>query len=88
MRSGRESLGKSEGKTRFLDGLSEILSLDLDVPNGQHVIGNESRHFTGSIMDLERCAILLVRLRRARIVLLVKPAGNGCAFLAGNPQVA
>jgi hypothetical protein len=78
---------ESKGKTGLAGGLGKVLTLDLEVTNGESVLGDETLHATGAVADLEVGAVLLVRGRSGRIILLVQVASNAAARLAGNPKV-
>lgn len=87
-RSERPLLSESKGESRFLGGFGKVLRVNGNVSNAEFVVGNETLHRSGTVMDGELCAVRLVGRGSARIILGVKEASNGSALCAGNPEVA
>jgi hypothetical protein len=78
---------KGESQTGLLSGLSEVLVLDLEVADGDNIIGDETRQAARSVVDLELGAIFLISRGSGRVVLRVKVAGDAAALLGRNPEV-
>jgi hypothetical protein len=82
------SLSECECKSGLLSSLGEVLSLDDQVANAEHILRDESLHGTRTVLDRELGAVCLVSGRGLRVVLGVKEAGNRCALHTRNPEVA
>jgi hypothetical protein len=78
---------ESKGKTGLRGGLGEVLVLHLEVANLEDIVGHEAAQLAGSVADLERGAVLLVRRRRRRVVLGVQVAGDRVALGRRDPEV-
>lgn len=78
---------KGKSQARLAGGLGKVLALNLEVANGQDVVGDEARQAAGSVVDLELAAVALVSGRVRRLVLGVEVAGDAAALLGGNPEV-
>lgn len=70
------SLSEGEGEARLLGCLGEQHILDLEVADGEVVLGDEALHGARAVTDLEGGAVALVGRRRARVVLGVQEACN------------
>merc|ERR1719167_955352 len=83
-------LGGDEGYSGLLDGLGEALVFNADAGHAHSVDGDESLHGAGAVLDGEVAAVLGVRRRLGRVVLVVALAGDvePSAGGGGNPQVA
>lgn len=78
---------KGKGQTRLAGGLGEVLLLDLDVADGNVVLGHEAGQAARAVVDLELGAVGLVGGGRRRVVLGVQVAGDAATLLRRNPQV-
>lgn len=78
---------KGKGESWLLCGLREVLVLDLQVADGDGVLGNVAAETARAIADLEVGTVLLVGRGRGSIVLGVKVASNGAALSGRNPKV-
>lgn len=78
---------EGKGKTRLVGRLGEVLSLDLQVANLQGVLRNESAKAARAVLDGEFTAVLVIRTRGRRVILVVEVAGNRAAFARRNPKV-
>lgn len=81
-------LSKGESKPRLLRSFAELKPGDLNITDCEFIVRDKPFHRTGTIMDLEGRAILLVGRRGGRVILIVKETSNGRALFARNPQVA
>jgi hypothetical protein len=78
---------EGKGKTGLGGGLSEVLVLHLEVADLEDIVGHEAAQLAGSVADLERGAVLLVRRRRGRVILGVQVAGDRVALGRRDPEV-
>lgn len=85
----KDTIEATEGKGQagLTSSLSEELVLDLEVANGDGVLGDETAQATRAIADGELGTVLRIGARRGRVVLAVKVAGDGAAGLRRNPEV-
>lgn len=80
-------LAKGESKTGLRGSLGKVLTLDLQVADGQDVVGHDTLHGARTILDLEFGAVLLVRRRGRVVVLGVQEASDRRALGRGDPEV-
>lgn len=76
-----------ESQSWLLGGLSEVLALDLQVADGKVVVGDESLHAAGAVVDLKRGSVGLVGVGLGGVILAVEVAGDRAALLGWNPEV-
>lgn len=78
---------EGKGQTRLLGSLGEVLVLDGEVTNLQGVLGDETLHGPGTVLNLERGTVLLVGRGRRRLVLGVQIACYRAALRRWHPKV-
>lgn len=78
---------EGEGQTGLTSGLSKVLSLDLEVTDGEVIIGDETGQTATAVVDLKVRSVLLVGRRGGGVVGGVQEASNAVARLGGNPEV-
>ncbi|KAI3486309.1 hypothetical protein L1887_50203 [Cichorium endivia] len=80
-------LAKGERQAGLAGGLGEVLALDGEVADLEHVVRDNALHGARAVLDLELGAVLLVARRGGAVVLLVEEAGDGGALGGGHPEV-
>ncbi len=78
---------ESKSQARLVSGLGKVGVLDLEVTNGDNVVGDEASQAARAVVDLKIAAVLLVSGRRGRVICGVKEASNAAARLRRNPEV-
>ena len=78
---------KSKSQTRLGGGLGKVLSLDLEITDGDSVLRHEAAEATGAVADLEGGTVLLECRRRRRVELGVQIASDRVAFRRRHPEV-
>ena len=64
------------------------MALNGKVADSEDIVGDETLHGAGTILNAEFGSVRLIRRRLGGVVLGMKEAGYGCALGAGNPEVA
>ena len=84
-----DTVEATEGESQpwLLGSLSEVLTFDLQIADGEVVVGDETLHAAGAVVDLERGSVGLVSVGLGGVILGVKIAGDGATLLGRNPEV-
>lgn len=85
----KDTIEAAEGESQswLLSGLGEVLSLDLEIADGELVVGDEPLHAARSVVDLKRRSVRLVGVRLRGVILAVQVASDGAALLRWDPKV-
>lgn len=78
---------EGEGQTGLTSSFSKVLSLDLEVTDGEVIVGDVTGKTATAVVDLEVRSVLLVGRRGRGVVGGMQEASNAVARLGGDPEV-